>query len=102
LLNVSEYRDFIQSGEFTEAMQPVTGEDGLYKNSQSHQPVSKAKIFAETEQTLNLPAVFRAYNNELRQLMFEVNTLPALDDVVQNIKLLQQPLWRFDEKYRGM
>ncbi|MDR1116503.1 MAG: nucleotidyl transferase AbiEii/AbiGii toxin family protein [Tannerella sp.] len=102
LLNVSEYRDFIQSGEFTEAMQLVTGEDGLYKNSQSHQPVSKAKIFAETEQTLNLPAVFRAYNNELRQLMFEANTLPALDEVVQNIKLLQQSLWRFDEKYRGL
>ncbi|MDR0575199.1 MAG: nucleotidyl transferase AbiEii/AbiGii toxin family protein [Tannerella sp.] len=102
LLNVSEYRNFIQSDEFTEAMQRVTGEDGLYKNSQSHQPISKTKIFAETEQTLNLPAIYRAYNSELRQLMFEASALPALDEVIQNIKLLQQPLWRFDEKYRGM
>jgi predicted nucleotidyltransferase component of viral defense system len=102
LLNVSEYRDFIQSDEFTEAMQRVTGENGLYKNSQSHQPISMAKIFAGTEQTLNLPAILRAYNSELKQLMFEANTLPALNEVIQNIKLLHQPLWRFDEKYRGM
>jgi hypothetical protein len=100
LLNVSEYRDFIQSDEFTEAMRLVTNEDGLYKNSQSHQSISKAKIFAGTEQTLKLPAIFRAYNNELRQLMFETNSLPALNEVIQNIKLLQQPLWRFDEKHR--
>jgi hypothetical protein len=102
LLYVSEYRIFIQSDEFTEAMQRVTGEDGLYKNSQSHQFISKAKIFAETEQVLNLPAIFRAYNSELKQLMFEANTLPSLNEVIQNIRLLQQPLCRFDEKYRGM
>ena len=86
LLNVSEYQNFIQSDEFTEAMHHVTYEDGLYKNSQSHQSISKAKVFAETEQILNLPAVFRAYNNELKQLMFAANTLPVLDEVIQNIQ----------------
>jgi len=101
MLNVSEYRDFILSDEFTEAMQCVTNEDELHKNSQYHQYISNARIFAETEKILNLPAVFRAYNNELKQLMFEANTLPTLDEVIQNIQLLQQPLCRLDEKYRS-
>jgi hypothetical protein len=101
LLGISEYRDFIQSGEFTEAMRHVTYEDGLYRNSQSHKSISEARFFAETENVLRFPAVSRAYNNELKQLMFETNTLPALDEVIQNIVLLQQPLCRFDEKYRN-
>jgi hypothetical protein len=102
LLNVLKYRDFIQSDEFTEAMLRITDEDGLYRNSQSHQSISKAKVFAETEQTLKLPAIYHAYNSELKQLMFNPNTLPTLDEVIQNIKLLQQPLYRFDEKYRDI
>jgi hypothetical protein len=101
ILNILEYRIFIQSDEFIDAMQRVTGEDGLYRNSQSHQFISKARVFAETRKTLNLPAIYRAYNNELKQLMFEVNTLPALDEVIQNIELLHEPLWRFDEKYHS-
>lgn len=99
LLNVPEYRDFILSDEFTDAMFRVTGEDGLYRNSQSHRSISKAKIFAEPESTLKFPDVFRAYNSELKQLMFEANTLPELNRVIGNFMLLQQPLRRFDEKY---
>ncbi|MDR1524462.1 MAG: nucleotidyl transferase AbiEii/AbiGii toxin family protein [Tannerella sp.] len=101
LLGISEYRDFIQSSEFTEAIRHVTFEDGLYRNLQSHKSISEAIFFAETENVLRFPAVLRAYNNELKQLMFEANTLPALDEVIQNIVLLQQPLYRFDEKYRN-
>ena len=55
-------------------------------------------IFAQTAQILNLPAVLRAYNSELKQLMFEASTLPALDEVIQNIRMLQTVLCRFDEK----
>ncbi|MDR2651592.1 MAG: nucleotidyl transferase AbiEii/AbiGii toxin family protein [Prevotellaceae bacterium] len=102
MLKISKYQKFIKSDEFVEALQYVTNEDGLYRNSQSHQSISKAKIFAETKHVLYLPAVFHAYNNELKQLMFDVTTLPTLDDVIQNIMLLQQPLCRFDEKYRSL
>ncbi len=101
LLNIPEYRNFIRSDEFSDAMLRVTGEDGLYRNSQSHKSISKAIIFAEPEQTLKLPDVLRAYNSGLRQLMFQVNTLPQLDKVIENFLLLQQPLQRFDEKYRN-
>jgi predicted nucleotidyltransferase component of viral defense system len=100
LLDISEYKDFIQTDEFSDAMQCVTDEDGLCKKSHSHPYISKARIFSETEQILKLPAVFRAYNNELKQLMFSANALPALNEVVQNIVLLQQPLCRFDERYK--
>jgi len=101
LLNVPEYLEFIQSNEFLNAMLRVTDEDGLYRNSQSHKSISKARVFAEPEQTLKLPDVFRAYNNELKQLMFEAKTLPKLDEVIRNILRLQEPLHRFDEKYRN-
>jgi len=101
LLNVSEYRDFIQSDEFMNALLQVTNEDGLYQKSQLHRSISKARIFSETEQTLKLSTIFRAYNTELKQLMFEANTLPALDKIIVTILLLQQPLRQFDEKYRS-
>ena len=45
MLNVSEYRNFVQSDEFLDAMQRVSNEDGLYRNSQTHNPISKARIF---------------------------------------------------------
>ena len=98
LLGVSEYRYFIQSDEFTDAMQRVTYEDGLFRNLQSNKSISEAKFFAETEKVLKLSAVFRAYHNELKQLIFEANSLPALDEIVQSIRLLQQPLNRLDKK----
>jgi hypothetical protein len=94
------YRDFIQSEEFMDAMQRITNEDGLYRNSQSHKSISQARIFSETQRTLKLPAVFRAYNIELKQLMFDAKALPLLDDVIQKFLLLQNPLSLFDEKYR--
>jgi hypothetical protein len=98
MLSISEYRAFIQSNDFQKAMQQVTYEDGLYKNTQSHRFLSEARFFADTENVLRLSAVFRAYHNELKQLIFEGNTLPTMNDVIQTIQLLQQPLYRFDEK----
>jgi hypothetical protein len=100
LLGISEYRNFIQSDEFSEAMLQVTHEDGLYRNSQSHKPVSAANFFAETEKILKLPAVYRAYNSELKQLLLEVSALPTLSEIIENILLLYQPLCQVDEAYK--
>ena len=100
LLCVSEYRDFIQSVEFTEAMRRVTKEDGLIRNLQSNKSVSEARFFADTENVLKLPAVFRAYHNEFKKLIFEANTLPTSDEIIQNICLLQQPLCRFEKIHK--
>ena len=102
LLNNPEYVNFIQSDEFLDAMQQVTAEDGLYRNSHTHKFISKAKIFAETEETLRLPNVLLAYKKELKQLIFEANTLPLSEEIVLNFSLLRQPLLLFDNKNRNL
>ncbi len=100
LLNIPEYAEFIRSEDFLSALQRVTDEDGLYRNSQSHNPISDARVFAQTEKTLKLPAIARAYNEELRKLMFDADTMPILDEVTKTITSLRESLRRFDEKYR--
>jgi len=92
LLNKPEYVDFIQSDEFLNAMLQVTNEDGLRTRQKS---ISEAIIFAKPEQTLKLPYIIRAYNSELKQLMFEASLLPSLSEVIQNISLIQKSLLRF-------
>ena len=96
LLNVTEYTDFVQSEDFFDALQRVTAEDGLYRNSQQQKPISKAGIFSEPEKTLKLPDVYRAYNRDLKQMMFDPATLPLLNEVINSFILLQQPLLHFD------
>ena len=100
LLSVPEYAGFIQSDDFTDALKRITEEDGLYRNSQSHNPISEAHVFARTAETLQLPAISRAYHEELRKLMFDADKMPPLVEVINTILLLQSPLQQFDEKYR--
>ena len=100
LLNMPEYVNFIKSSEFLDAMQQVTNEDGLYRNAQTHKSIAKARIFADTAYILKLPDVQRAYNYELKQLIFTANTLPVPDEVIKTFSLLRQSLSQFDEKYR--
>jgi len=97
LLNIPDYMNFIQTEDFIEAMNQVVIEDGLYRNSQSHKSISKARVFAETEYTLKLPEIIRSYNNELKQLIFEENNLPTLDKIIMTFSLLKNPLSKFDE-----
>jgi hypothetical protein len=101
ILYFSEYQLFINSEDFPDALQRVTNEDGLYKNAQSHNPISKARVFEHTGDVLKSPSVSRAYNSELRKLMFNVDDLPALDDVIDCFYTLQPRLQVFDERYRA-
>ena len=96
LLEIEEYRDFINSKEFINAMKLVTEEDGLYRNSQTLRSVSEALIFAQTKQILKLPIISKAYNEELRQLMFNVIEMPLIEQVIENFSILQIPLKQFD------
>lgn len=101
LLSITEYAEFVQSDEFAAALKQITDEDGLYQHSQSHKPISEAQIFAQARKTLKLPAIVRAYNNELRQLMFDSAKMPMLDDVIATMMLLQEPLQKFDKQHRA-
>ena len=98
LLSIPDYANFIQSDEFIEALKLITDEDGLYRNSQSHNPISKANIYAQTEEVLQFPAISRAYHEELRKLIFDADKMPTLIEVAHTITLLRKPLQQFDEK----
>ncbi|MDR1054482.1 MAG: nucleotidyl transferase AbiEii/AbiGii toxin family protein [Prevotellaceae bacterium] len=98
ILSLPEYQSFINSEDFSDALRRVTNEDGLYKNSQLHNPISKAQIFEHTRQVLKFPSVSRAYNSELRKLMFNMDDLPALDDIIDCFYTLQSRLQAFDER----
>ena len=95
-----EYIKFLKSDEFIEALKQVTDEDGLRQHFQSHSQVSKACIFAQTKETLNLPTILRAYKNDLRKLVFDSDSMPSLDEIIDTIASLQKVLQQFDEKYR--
>jgi predicted nucleotidyltransferase component of viral defense system len=92
LLNTPEYENFMVSDEFVEALKQVTDEDGLYRNLLSHGAISEAAIFSNTKHVLQLPSILQAYNNELRQLIFNVGRLPELDDVIETFSKLRNPL----------
>lgn len=101
LLGIPEYAEFVQSDEFITALKQITDEDGLYRNSQSHNQISEAKVFACTAEILKLPAIARAYNDELRKLMFNADNMPVLDEVIKTIAKLHKPLQQFDEMHRA-
>ena len=100
LLNMPEYVNFIKSSEFLDAMQQVTNEDGFYRKAQTRKSIAKARIFADTAYILKLPDVLRAYNYELKQLIFESKALPVPDAVIMAFSSLRQSLSQLDEKYR--
>jgi hypothetical protein len=100
LLNTEKYQNFIGTDEFVTALKYITDEDGLYRNSQSHNSISRAVVFADTEQTLKLPAIARAYNHELKQLMFHADRLPKLYSVVETFGKLRKPLEEFDKRHQ--
>jgi hypothetical protein len=100
ILTKSEYEKFMQSENFTESLNHVTIEDGLYKNSQSHLAISEARIFNKPEETLQLPQISKAYKNELKQLVFDSAKMPSIEEVILTFTKLQEALQRFDAKYR--
>jgi hypothetical protein len=99
ILHLYEYQLFVNSEDFLDALQRVANEDGLYKNSQSHNAISKARIFEHTGQVVKSPSVLRAYNSELRKLMFNMDDLPAIDDVIDCFYMLYARLQEFDKRY---
>jgi len=60
---------------------------------------TEAHVFVRTAETLQLPAISRAYHEELRKLIFDADKMPPLVEVINAILLLQKPLQLFDKKY---
>ena len=57
LYHNQEYKSYLQSDDFLEAMFRVTVEDGLNKNSRSHLSLADAPIFKDADTVMALPEV---------------------------------------------
>lgn len=99
LYHNQEYKSYLQSDDFLEAMFRVTIEDGLNKNSRSHLPLADAPIFKDAEAVMALPEVATAYTTDLKKLTFDKNNMPPIGKAVEALKNLHEILVRF-EAYR--
>ncbi len=94
-----EYKSYLQSDDFLEAMYRVTIEDGQNKNSRSHLSLADAPIFKDAETTMKLPEILAAYTIDLRKLTFDKDKKPATKEAADVLKSLHDILVRF-ESYR--
>lgn len=100
LYHNQEYKSYLQSDDFLEAMFRVTVEDGLNKNSRSHLSLADAPIFKDADTVMALPEVATAYTTDLRKLTFDKTKMPLISKAVEALKNLHGILVRF-ETYRS-
>ena len=100
LYHNQEYKSYLQSGDFLEAMFRVTVEDGLNKNSRSHLSLADAPIFKDADTVMALPEVATAYTTDLKKLTFDKTKMPLISKAVEALKNLHEILVRF-ETYRS-
>ena len=94
-----EYKEFLHSTDFLQAMYKVTLEDRLNKNSQSHLSLADALIFKDAETVMALPEIVSSYVTDLRKLMFDKTKMPSIDEATNALKSLHKILAHF-ESYR--
>jgi hypothetical protein len=97
LYNTEEYKDFLFSDDFMEAMYLVTLEDGLNKNSQSHLSLADASIFKEAKAMMETPVISTAYNTDLRKLVFNKAEMPLISDAVAALEAIYNILLGFED-----
>lgn len=99
ILSVKEYKDFLHSDDFLEALYRTTLEDQLMKNSKTDNPLDEAVIFKDTNSILENPTIQRAYKNGLGALFFNNEKMPELTAIHDTIKDISKRLESF-EAYR--
>lgn len=97
LFHNPEYKEYLLSDEFLEAMYKVTLEDGLNKNSRSHLSLADAPIFKEAKATMGQSAIFAAYTTDLKKLMFNKEKMPSVEKAVEALKGMHEVLVGFEE-----
>lgn len=97
LYRCGEYKAYLHSGEFLDAMYRVTIEDRLSKNAYSHLPLSGALVFRNAESVMSYSSMTSAYNADLRKLCFDKSKTPPISDAVEMLKALSEILIHFDE-----
>lgn len=101
ILSVKEYKDFLNSDEFLEALYRTTLEDQLMKNSKTDNPLDKAIIFNDTKNILSNPTIKKAYYNGLGSLFFANEKMPDLSEIQKTIMDIGKRVVFF-ENYRNV
>ena len=101
LFHNPEYKEYLLSDEFLEAMYKVTLEDGLNKNSRSHLSLADAPIFKEAKATMGQSAILAAYTTDLKKLMFNKEKMPTVEKTVEVFEGMHEVLVRFEEFREG-
>lgn len=97
LYHNQEYKSYLQSDDFLEAMFRVTIEDGLNKNSRSHLSLADAPIFKDADTVMALPEVATAYTTDLKKLTFDKTKMPLISKAVEALKKIHAILIDFEE-----
>lgn len=92
-----EYKEYLLSDEFLEAMYKVTLEDGLNKNSRSHLSLADTPIFKKAKATMGQPAILTAYTTDLKKLTFNKEKMPSVEKAVEALEGLHEVWVRFEE-----
>jgi predicted nucleotidyltransferase component of viral defense system len=100
LFDSPEYRDYLLSDEFLEAMYRVTIEDELNKNSKSNLSLADAQIFKATKKIMAKPEIIAAYNTDLKKLVFDKQKMPPIEKAINALESISQILVKF-EIYRN-
>lgn len=97
ILSQKEYKDFLNSEDFIDALYRTTIEDQLMKNSQTDKPLNEAIIFSDTEKILSNPEIQKAYNEGLEKLFFKGLKMPSLEEVKTTIGEISNRITCFEE-----
>lgn len=97
ILSLDEYKDFLFSEDFLDALYKTTIEDRLMKNSQTNKPLNEAIIFSDTEKILKNPIIIQAYNNNLGELIFKNASMPTLNEIEDTIRQIANRVAKFEE-----
>lgn len=102
ILSVEEYRAFLHSDEFMDALYRTTLEDQLMKNSQTDKPLNEAVIFSDTEKIIFHPDIQKAYNEGLKKLFFNGKAMPSLQEIKTTIDEIAGRMAPFEEYRKEM
>ena len=92
LCDNKEYNGFLHSNDFIDAMQKVTEEDKLQKNSHAEKPRANAIIFKDAHKTMIQPQIAAAYNTDLSRLVFDRKKRPPLEAAIKTLEEIHQVL----------
>ena len=96
ILEVPEYKLFMESREFLDGMYGVWIEDMYNNSAKTHLPLGKSLLFSSPSEVLENDKIKDAYKNSLRRLVYQNVKMPSIEDLETRMSFLSKCLNRFD------